>query len=429
MIGQGQSSIAEFEERLRSLGPADVRLLLYRSAEGHSLGTAVVNAGPDIAAGVDETYDYGEVVFVRAVLDGNRLADWLTVGSGEVNRLTFAVPEPATNCSWIRWESRTPAYRRPPFTTPHTAYEIPSRDSNEPHLSHTLLVGAGLPFFPDINVAAASVLLDIHALPGAWTRPRELMLVRIAHLDAYFEKVRVSSTSIVASVRGENLGDVHLQVSSAGFQHEERVDRPGDVTVRVSGADSTYTWVALTRGRECLDLRTISNLWLDSREQRGVVHEPEDLNERLDLMRRGGENETVEFKEQIPVSGERIARTVAAFANGEGGTIIVGIKDDTGDVAGVADPAGCRDSLVDTVRNKVRPSPRYDLQTCTLEGCPVVAMHVEPGDDRPYGVTGNGGPRYYVRRGATNRVAESEELRAIVQPRQSDSQEPLFRFE
>ena len=51
------------------------------------------------------------------------------------------------------------------------------------------------------------------------------------------------------------------------------------------------------------------------------------------------------------------------------------------------------------------------------------------GDDRPYGVTGKGGIRYYVRRGANSWVAEPEEMRAIARPRESSSQEPTLRGE
>ena len=117
---------------------------------------------------------------------------------------------------------------------------------------------------------------------------------------------------------------------------------------------------------------------------------------------------------------------MAAFANGGDGTIIIGIRDRTGEVAGVADAATCRDGLDNVVRNRVRPSPEYELVTCTLQGRAVVAMGVEPGDDRPYGVMGKGGTRYYVRRGANNWVAEPEEMRATARPRQTDGQEPFL---
>ena len=271
MIRQGHTTSDEFEKKLRTLGLADVRLLVHRAAEERTLVTAVVNAGMDTTAVAQETNDYGEVVFLNAVLDGNQVADWLTGGRGEVGGLTFAVPEPTTSCSWQRWESRRHAHYGTLFTTPHTEYRVLSQDRPDPLWPGTVLAGAGLPFFPDVNVAAASLLFGVHSMPGGRTIPSEMMLVRIAHPEAYFEKVMVSSASIVASVLGEDLDDVYLQVSSAGDRHEARVGKPGDIRVPVSGADSTDTWMALTRGQECLDFRTISRRWPDSLAQRDIV--------------------------------------------------------------------------------------------------------------------------------------------------------------
>ncbi len=382
-----------------------------------------------MAALADETYDYGEVVFLKAVLDGADVADWLAEGRGEVGGLTFTLREPTADCSWERWESRRQAHYGTLFAMPHTDYRVLSQNSTQPSWPGTVLAGAGLPFFPDVNVAAASVLFGVHSMPGGRTIPSEMMLVRIAHPEAYFEKLRVSSTSIVASVLGEDLEDVHLQVSSAGERHETPVGQPGDIHLPISGADSTDTWVALTRRQECLDFRTISSRWPDSLAQRDIVYEPEDLNERLDLIRLGGENETVEFKEAVP-KGDRIAKAVAAFANGRGGTIIVGIRDGTGEVTGImGDVTAARDRLDNIVRSGVDPPPEYELSTCTLAGRTVIAMRVAPGDQRPYGAVVKGGIRYYVRRGANNWVAQPEEVRVIACPRQSDDQEPFLQWE
>lgn len=219
------------------------------------------------------------------------------------------------------------------------------------------------------------------------------------------------------------------QVSSAGEGHEERVVEPGDIRVPVSGADRSDTWVALTRGRGCLDFRAISSRWPVSFAQGGVVYEPEDLDERLDRMRLGGESETVEFKEAVP-DGDRIARAVAAFSNGSGGTIIIGIRDGTGEVVGITgDAAAARDRLDNIVRNNVSPPPEYDLSTRTLEGRTVIAMRVAPGDRRPYGVSAGGGILCYVRRGANNWAAGSDEIRVIARPRQSSDEAAFGRRE
>ncbi len=417
MIRQGRSTIDELGNTLRPLGPVDVRLRMRPTAEGLCLVTGIVEAGGDGAGFEEATYDYGQVAFVKAVLDGSAVAGWLAGGSGEAGGLKFFVPKPGPDCLWRRTASLAPGHYGTRLTVPHTEYSLTLAKPTEP-LSHGIpLAGVGRPFFPDETTAAASLLLDDHSVPANRGIPSEEILVRIAHPEAYIEEVRVSSAAIIVSVSGEDLEGVHLQASSAGDRHEELVSNQGEITVPISGADRVDASVALVRGHECLDFRTLSSRWPDSLGQQGVVYEPDDLNDMLDRLRRGGEGETVEFKADFP-EGDGIARAVAAFANGRGGILIMGIRND-GEVAGIGNVPGARDRLDDIVREKVIRLPKYDVIRGTLDKRPVIAMRVEPGDDPPYGVKGKGVIRYYIRRGATNRVAEPEELRAICQPRQS----------
>ena len=416
MIEQGRSNIDELGNTLRSLGRVSVRLMMRRTAEGLCLVTGVVEAGEDGAGLKEAKYDYGHVAFVKAVLEGSTVAAWLTGGSGEVDGLEFSLPEPSPNCRWERLASH--AYGRYGIrpTVPCAEYSISLGNQTEQLSRGMPLAGEGRPFFPDETAAVASLLLDDHSAPTNRSIPSEEILVRIAHPEAYIGEVRVSSASITVSVRGEDFERVHLQVSSAGDLHEEPVEEPGEVSVPIAGADRADAWVSLVRGNECLDFRTISNQWPTRRDQQGIVYEIDDLNERLDRLRRGGESETVEFKEDFP-EGEGIAKAVAAFANGRGGTVIVGIRDD-GEVAGISNAPRARDRLDDIVRDKVSRPPKYDFLTGTLDERTVIAMRVEPGDNRPYGLKGSGGIRYYIRRGATNRVAEPEEMQVISLPRQ-----------
>ncbi len=417
MIDQGRSTIDELGSMLRSLGRVRVRLMMRRADERLCLVTGIVEAGED-SAGFDEApYDYGKVAIVKTVLDGSTVADWLAGGSGEVDGLEFSLPELSPNCNWIRSASYTYGRYGHLLTVPHTEYSIISGDRTEQLSRGIPLAGVGRPFFPDETAAAASLLLDDHSAPANRSIPSDGILIRIAHPEAYIGEVRVSSAAITVSVCGEDLEGVHLQVSSAGNPWEEPVSEPGDVSVPISGADSADVWVSLVRGQECLDFLTISSQWPTRRERQGIVYEIDDLNERLNRLRLGGESETVEFKKEFPEE-DGIPRTVAAFANGNGGTLILGIRDD-GEVAGVGNEAKARDRLVDIVRSRVRRLPRYDLLTGTVDERTVIAMLVEPGDGRPYGVTGKSGIQYYIRRGATNRVPEPEELQEICQPRQS----------
>lgn len=48
-----------------------------------------------------------------------------------------------------------------------------------------------------------------------------------------------------------------------------------------------------------------------------------------------GESKTIEYKELMPANSIKYLRTVVAFANGIGGKLIFGIKDDSHEVVGV----------------------------------------------------------------------------------------------
>ena len=417
MITQGHSTIDELASRLRSLGTVRVRLMMRRTDGALCMVTGVVEAGGDGVGFEEATYDYGHVAFVKAVLDGATVAGWLSASGGEAGGLEFSIRETSPHCSWTRSASRSYGRYGRPLAVPHTEYSIISGDPAGQLSRGMPLAGVGRPFFPDETAAVASLLLDDHSAPANRSIPNERLLVRIAHPEAYIEGVRVSSAAIAVSVLGEDLDGVHLQVSSAGTSREEPVGEPGSVSVPIGGADSADAWVSLVRGQECLDFRIISSRWPDSHEREGIVYDTDDLAERLDRLRRSGESETVEFKKDFP-EDDGIARAVTAFANGRGGTLIIGVRDD-GAVAGIGDSPRARDRLEDIVRSKVTRRPEYDVLPGTLDERPVIAMVVEPGDHRPYGVTGRGGIRYYIRRGATNRVAEPEELRAICRPRES----------
>lgn len=386
MIRQGHSTIDELVTTLRPLRPVCIRGVVQRTDDGPLMVAAIAEAGRG-SAGFDEaTYDYGHVAFIKAVIDGSMVADWLDSRRGEVDGVKFFLPQPSPNCNWVRHASRAYSRYATLSAVPHTEYSVDLGNQKEQVSTGIPLAGVGQPFFRDEKMAAASVLLDEHAAPSNRAVPSGEMLVRIAHPESYIASIRVSPAAIIVSVLGEDCGDVHLQVSSAGDRREERVGEPREIRVPVVGADSAEAWVALVRGKECLDFRTIGSRWPDSREREGVVYEPDDLSERLDRLRLGGESEKVEFKRDV-TKGDRIPKAVAAFANNSGGTIIIGIHDGTWDVVGIdGDVHKACERLHNIVRNNVSPLPDYLLSTHTIRGCTVIALQVEPGDHRPYGV-------------------------------------------
>lgn len=124
-----------------------------------------------------------------------------------------------------------------------------------------------------------------------------------------------------------------------------------------------------------------------------------------DLIRRS-EGKTLEFKRDASSSGP-ILRTVCAFANTAGGTLLIGIADRTGAVVGVSDPLDAEERLASIIADGISPRLVPDIDLVPWRDSRVLAVRVYPGPSRPYSVTSTGGnPAAYVRIGSTNRVAD-----------------------
>lgn len=94
---------------------------------------------------------------------------------------------------------------------------------------------------------------------------------------------------------------------------------------------------------------------------------------------RSGENEAVEFEREVP-HPEPLARTIAAFANGNGGDILLGV-DNGGKIVGTNTEAA------DMALQRALPllSIPVDVHPASLlvGGQPVVMLHVEPTSSGP----------------------------------------------
>lgn len=126
----------------------------------------------------------------------------------------------------------------------------------------------------------------------------------------------------------------------------------------------------------------------------------------------GREGPTVEWKVVLPRS-DRVAATICAFANGVGGTLIVGVSD-AGEVVGVDDPAAVRRALEEIATERIAPPARLRIRSITVAGCVVVEARVPASADGPVAVLGrSAGCTVYLREGSSSRPADARELRAL----------------
>lgn len=135
------------------------------------------------------------------------------------------------------------------------------------------------------------------------------------------------------------------------------------------------------------------------------------------------ENYQLEFKREYT---EDIKKSVVAFLNSEGGTILVGVSND-GKVAGLKDTDDVMKRLSLSIRNSIRPdcSQFISMRAEELEGKYIVRLNVVPGIRKPYylgekGMKPNG---VYVRVGTTSVPADEELIRSLIKDSDKDSYE------
>jgi hypothetical protein len=95
----------------------------------------------------------------------------------------------------------------------------------------------------------------------------------------------------------------------------------------------------------------------------------------------GGEGQKLDFKYCISDS-RKIARTLSAFSNSDGGRLLIGIRDN-GSIAGIRTDEEIY--MVDTaVHLYCRPEITYSIKQHTIGGKVIIEVEVEKGTKRPY---------------------------------------------
>lgn len=137
------------------------------------------------------------------------------------------------------------------------------------------------------------------------------------------------------------------------------------------------------------------------------------------------ESEYVELKE---VYVDDIRKEIIAFANTNGGTLYVGVKDD-GEVVGVDDIDAVTLQISNSCRDAVKPDITMFLgyETIAIESKQILAVHVQRGVSRPYylGAKGLKSSGVFVRQGTSAAPASDEAIRRMIKETDGDHFEDM----
>lgn len=117
-----------------------------------------------------------------------------------------------------------------------------------------------------------------------------------------------------------------------------------------------------------------------------------------------GENSYIEFKEE-DIRAKELAEEIVAFANSEGGIILIGVSDN-GDIKGVKSDK-IEETVMNICRNNCIPYIVPDFEGVEVNGKKVAIVNIPKGMNKPYYTADH---KYYIRVGTTKRIASREEL-------------------
>ena len=119
-----------------------------------------------------------------------------------------------------------------------------------------------------------------------------------------------------------------------------------------------------------------------------------------------GESEKIEFKENAKTN--TYIKTVVAFANGNGGKIVFGVKDNK-EIVGVENEFEVMDGIINAISDSCYPMIVPDISLHTLENKTVILVEIEGGKKKPYYLKSKGMQKgTYIRSGATTRIIEED---------------------
>lgn len=126
------------------------------------------------------------------------------------------------------------------------------------------------------------------------------------------------------------------------------------------------------------------------------------------------ENQDIEFKQEY-VSD--INKEVIAFANADGGTILIGVRNN-GEVCGVDNPDFTMQQVTNSLRDTVSPDviPFVKVRTIQIEEKNVIEILISTGTNRPYYIREKGlrPSGVYIRKGSSSQPVSDAGIREMI---------------
>jgi hypothetical protein len=421
-VDNGYIKLTELIEKLQVVQQASFRMVLQDKEGQWLLHTLLVEVLPEELQMNAPTYcyDYGYVAFIAGVLSGTQVASWLMNKHGEIDGYSFQYAIQQDISQYTTYWTQHPSNANtlfPKIPFPFTRYELP-QSSIAWGFPSGLLVNDSGPFFPSVQQAIAQLIYEVTD-PSQLGATSQTFSVRFVHDEACIRHIEISPLLLSIEIDGTDLAGTRCQVSGPPELHfETGINNPQQVDCPLPQGMPPEVWVVLARGNQWLDYAYINQRWSPFRRLPGnVTFTSPDIPTQIQELIAQGEGPTIEFKRRISDDGGTAIKTIAAFANSEGGVILLGVDDKSNEIVGIPESVDrTKNSVTDLIRRKVIPEPHIRFEHAIFDTKTVVAVYIEKGGSPPYGINPEK-PEFYVRRGASTFPAKQEEIVALARPK------------
>jgi hypothetical protein len=397
------TSVDELTGMIEQCPIVDVRLALYRSEDGWQISHGEVLIGAD-GASPERTWLYSDDAFVELRLPGPLVADLVREKPQQIAGLTVSAPATQSRGNFqrlagqVRWNNAV-------LPWPRTEWQL-NPANQAPTRQRAVLVGDG-PSFLHAEAAFNAFFYAATLEDGA--RPSH-MLWRIVRLDrrGWIHRVTVTPDAMTVVVKGTEIAGVQVELTTPDGWQVRPVGATARVRLRLPRGLAPATLLMLRSDDDWLDFRYFPAPGRGGGDSSVVWDLP---GADASVLVAGGETEYVEFKQEVPTgeSRKKMLKTVAAFASGEGGTVLVGVTDD-GQIVGV-DATKLDEQMLtlgSMIRDSIDPDPPATVRPAPLGGKTVLLVEVSAGG-RWYAYNPKR-PEFYLRRGASTVPARMREI-------------------
>lgn len=369
-------------------------------------------------------WDYPAATFLGVLDSGPTLVAWLQSEGVVLGGHAVKVPELAPSVSWERRQSCATGIYEP---LPWASAEVILSQSGVTHADPQghLISARGAPSFVNFYAAAAYFFWREQYPTGGSLQ--QGIVYRHQDTRGRINSVRIDDDEVEVCLEGEGLDGMVIELAGDApgrteQLHDRDVSREAVVRFSLTNGLPPGAWVLLRTELEWIDRRFLAIPW--TRGPEAGVEIVVDPHTKLEAFLANREGPRVEFKRQVPTEDDSKAqtmKTVCAFANGDGGSILFGIDDDhelVGVPAAIVDRS--KDQVTQMVGAWVEPRPDISFEMLPLdENSVVLELIVMPG----VGLHGCAQPGRvaapYIRVNAISVKARPHEIERIVRERTS----------